>query len=298
MNWQHLIYFKTLAEEGSYAKTAAKLHITPPALSKAITALESELGVKLFEHNSAGSTLTQYGSVFYNGVSVAANEINSSIASIQFDLDPQTVHLRIGSSFNALNEFIPTCISRFQEKYPLSSFDIRYLPGNMIIRDLAYGELDLGFCNCFEKYSNELVKLPNVSYEHLGKKRLYAILPLGSRHAGKASLKFEDLKDDEWIIVHGQDDYSFINDECLKAGFSPRSALHTHDRLSSMALVAAGLGMTILSFSDSTRPKGNFTVVPMDVEYSKTEFMVWNRNNLGKANRVFVEIARSLASGN
>ncbi len=296
MNWQHLIYFKTLAEEGSYAKTAAKLFITPPALSKAIASLESELGVKLFEHDPTGSRLTKYGSIFYDGVNIAANEINSSISTIQFDLDPQTVHLRIGTSYNALNDLIPECIRVFRDAYPGSSFDISYLPGNTIIKELACGDLDLGFCNCFEKYTDDLEKLTSVSYERLGKKQLYAVLPAGSMLIGQSSLKFGDLKDEDWIIVHGQDDYSIINDKCLEAGFTPRACLHTHDRPSSMALVAAGLGMTVLSFSDTTIPKGNFTLVPIETDYAKTEFVVWNRNNLGKANRAFVEIAKSLVS--
>ena len=49
MNLIHLKYFVELANTGHYTKTAEKLFITQPSLSHAISQLEAELGVPLFE---------------------------------------------------------------------------------------------------------------------------------------------------------------------------------------------------------------------------------------------------------
>lgn len=49
MNFQSLVYFKTVAELQHYTKAASTLFITQPALSKAIHNLEVELGVTLFQ---------------------------------------------------------------------------------------------------------------------------------------------------------------------------------------------------------------------------------------------------------
>lgn len=49
MNFQSLVYFKTVAELQRYTKAASTLFITQPALSKAIHNLEVELGVTLFQ---------------------------------------------------------------------------------------------------------------------------------------------------------------------------------------------------------------------------------------------------------
>ena len=49
MNLNHLYYFRALAKEEHYTRTADMLSITQPSLSHAISCLESELGVKLFE---------------------------------------------------------------------------------------------------------------------------------------------------------------------------------------------------------------------------------------------------------
>lgn len=49
MNLDHLYYFKSLVETGSRNDTARIMSITPPTLSLAISKLEKELGVSLFE---------------------------------------------------------------------------------------------------------------------------------------------------------------------------------------------------------------------------------------------------------
>ena len=64
MNLYHLRYFSTLAHIEHYTKAADILAITQPSLSYAISTLEEELGVKLFEKNGRNVTLTKYGKVF------------------------------------------------------------------------------------------------------------------------------------------------------------------------------------------------------------------------------------------
>ena len=58
MQLQQLIYFVTVAEQGSINKAAEKLFITQPNLSKAISNLESELKVRVFNRTNKGVALT------------------------------------------------------------------------------------------------------------------------------------------------------------------------------------------------------------------------------------------------
>ena len=59
MNLNHLYYFRALAKEEHYTRTADMLSITQPSLSHAISCLESELGVKLFEKQGRNAKLTK-----------------------------------------------------------------------------------------------------------------------------------------------------------------------------------------------------------------------------------------------
>lgn len=64
MNLNHLYYFRALAKEEHYTRTAKLLSITQPSLSHAISCLEEELGVQLFEKHGRNAKLTKYGKIF------------------------------------------------------------------------------------------------------------------------------------------------------------------------------------------------------------------------------------------
>ena len=83
MNLYHLRYFSTLAHIEHYTKAADILAITQPSLSYAISTLEEELGVKLFEKNGRNVTLTKYGKVFLNDVEEVLNRLDSSVNSLK-----------------------------------------------------------------------------------------------------------------------------------------------------------------------------------------------------------------------
>ena len=65
MNIYNLRYFVTLARIRQYTKAAEELCITQPSLSHAISQMEKELGVKLFEKNGHKITLTQFGEEYF-----------------------------------------------------------------------------------------------------------------------------------------------------------------------------------------------------------------------------------------
>ena len=64
MNLFQLRYFVTLAKMQHYTRAAHELCITQPSLSHAISQLEAELGVALFEKSGRNTTLTSFGEEF------------------------------------------------------------------------------------------------------------------------------------------------------------------------------------------------------------------------------------------
>jgi len=63
LNYHHLRYFWTVAREGSLARAAARLHVSPPSISEQIHELEAVLGVKLFRREGRNNRLTDAGQV-------------------------------------------------------------------------------------------------------------------------------------------------------------------------------------------------------------------------------------------
>ncbi|MBL8978806.1 MAG: transcriptional activator NhaR [Gemmatimonadetes bacterium] len=65
LNYHHLLYFWTVAREGSIARATQKLHLTQPTISAQIHALEESLGEKLFLRSGRRLVLTEVGQVVY-----------------------------------------------------------------------------------------------------------------------------------------------------------------------------------------------------------------------------------------
>lgn len=66
MNLQQLEYFKIIAETKNFTTASDILSVTQPALSKAISKLEEELDVKLFQREGRNIKITEFGDVFWN----------------------------------------------------------------------------------------------------------------------------------------------------------------------------------------------------------------------------------------
>jgi DNA-binding transcriptional LysR family regulator len=80
---RRLRYFVAVAEELSFVRASERLHIAPPALSRAIGELEAHLGVKLFERSSRHVALTEAGSALLPDVRRALQDLDSATSRIQ-----------------------------------------------------------------------------------------------------------------------------------------------------------------------------------------------------------------------
>ena len=75
MQIQQLTYFVAIAEQGSINKAAEKLFVTQPNLSKAISNLENELKVRIFNRTNKGVALTDEGKKLYQYARTIINQM-------------------------------------------------------------------------------------------------------------------------------------------------------------------------------------------------------------------------------
>lgn len=83
MNLFQLRYFVTLAKMQHYTRAAHELCITQPSLSHAISQLEAELGVALFEKSGRNTTLTSFGEEFLICANRTLATLDSGVSSLQ-----------------------------------------------------------------------------------------------------------------------------------------------------------------------------------------------------------------------
>jgi len=110
MTLQELRYFCVTAEVLHYTRAARLLYISQPSLSYAISKLEQELGLPLFEKNGKKVTLTKYGEEFLPYAKRALAEISEGTERLREMKIPSTGGISLGYiysvSFSALPEFV------------------------------------------------------------------------------------------------------------------------------------------------------------------------------------------------
>lgn len=134
----------TVADTGSMAKAAARLRISHPAVSKAISEIEGTLGVRLFDRNSQGVELTAHGEVLFRcGINVF-DEMQQGLRSLEHLSDPNTGEVRLGCTDIILHSLVPPIVRKFSGKYPGVQLDVKLTnPGEHQIQELRERKIDL-----------------------------------------------------------------------------------------------------------------------------------------------------------
>lgn len=96
INYHHLFYFKTIAEEGTVSRAAEKLRLGQPTLSAQLKQFEETLGVQLFERQHKKLTLTEQGKIALD-YSQGIFKMGAEMLEVLHDnLKPTKPHLHVG----------------------------------------------------------------------------------------------------------------------------------------------------------------------------------------------------------
>lgn len=276
MNWQHLMYFKSVAELQNYSKAADELYITSSALSKAIHNLEAELGFPLFEKQGRGSRLTEYGKIFYDYVCVASCSIEDGIQKVYDQACVMKGRISIGGIYTMCADYLPKQIKVFREEYPDVSFSIEYHITNQILEDLLMGNIDLGFCGNYEENASQYNDLER---ELLCSEELVIIMPESDSRSKKDFISFSTLKNDSFIVHRNCNSGTgpIFWDMCSKFGFTPNVAFEVPDDQSILGLVRAGLGIALIADSPSLKIP-HIAMVRLEGDSPiRRQYIVWNK---------------------
>lgn len=139
-----LRYFLTVAREESITRAAEVLHITQPTLSRQLSQLEEETGVRLFERGPRRIRLTSEGMLLRR----RAEEILQLVDKTETELSEQQAQVEgtisIGSGESVSVQLLPGLFSSFREKYPRVCFDIFTATADLVKEQMDRGLLDIG----------------------------------------------------------------------------------------------------------------------------------------------------------
>jgi len=257
MELRHLRYFIAVAEEQHMTRAAKRLGIQQPPLSIQIRALEQELGVQLLRRKPRGVELTEAGAVFLERARVILHEVDHAFASTRRTARGEQGRVVVGFTSSApFHPFVPRVIRAYREMSPLVSLELAESGSSDLVQALHNEELDAAFIR------SPVTDIVNLSVKLLLQERMLLALPTGHplarrvrQDAGAGALSravplsLTALANETFILYKRPGApglYDAIIAACRGAGFSPKIGQEAPRIISTLNLVAAGLGVSLV----------------------------------------------------
>lgn len=292
MEFRQLEYFCTISELENFTRTAEVLHVSQPSVTKAIKALEAELGLTLIDRSQKHVTLTAEGRAFLIHAQRIMQDAEAAKQDmLRFRTDTRgTVHFGVPPMVEAY--LFPDFFTKFHQEFPDINLDVQEYSDSDEIRERAeLGELDFGIVLGGEEEcgTNELLIL-----EDTMSLCMHPHHPL----AGHESVDFHELRDEHFIL---QQPRTYQNREvtarCNQAGFTPDVVLCTSQLKTIKQLVANHMGISILP-DFVTRNDVNFVRRPLDPPMRARVSLYWSGHKvfsiIDKRFRDFMESYREV----
>lgn len=204
MQLQQLIYFMTVAEQGSFNKAAEKLFATQPNLSKAISNLESELKVNIFYRTNRGVELTEDGKKLYQYSRTIRNQMEL-IEGLAVKEAPRVLSV---ASYPIIT--MGRLMSEFYNCHRREPISLKLTEERMyrVIEMVESGEADIGFVMSNQMQLKELrhmINFKGIELHILGMDTWYANLGPAHPLYGQNEVTMEELL--QYPFVRRPDDY-------------------------------------------------------------------------------------------
>jgi DNA-binding transcriptional LysR family regulator len=147
MDIHQLKTFVTVAREGSITRASALLHLSQPAVSAHIKALEDALGLTLFERTARGMSVTPEGRRLLAKAEQTIAAHQELMAEANRSKGRLTGTLRVGAGSNSSNEAVGRLLTRLAERHPDVEVVLRHRSSREVLAGIRNGTLDAGFYN-------------------------------------------------------------------------------------------------------------------------------------------------------
>jgi DNA-binding transcriptional LysR family regulator len=249
MELRHLRYFVAVAEELHVTRAAARLGIAQPPLTQQIKALEQELGVLLFDRSGRGVTLTSAGLSFLDD----ARRILAQVAQAGVRARDAAVgrlgRLRVGFTESAsFHPLVTRAFRAFQAAYPEVELSLIEQPSTELVAALAAEALDCAFVR------PPFPSKRQVAFETVAEEAMVAALPVDHPLADRQALHLADLREEHFILYPRRVRPGLADaviEACRRSGFEPNIGQEAPQLSSTINLVAAGMGVSIVPESMS-----------------------------------------------
>lgn len=288
MELRQLRHFVAVAEELHFGKAAQRLNISQPPLSQSIRRLEEELGAQLLTRTSRSVALTPEGGLLLAEARAILSRADHAARAVGLMARGAGGVLRIGLVGPALEGGrLPCLIRAFRQDNPQVRIQLEQLNSMEQLDMLREGSLDVGMVRLFQKHAKGLM------VRHYASEPYVMALPEGHSLAERPVVRLGDLEGEALLIFHRRSNpplYDAIVAAFSEAGVCPDLIHVSLVKHTMTALVAAGLGVTLLPQGMASVPRPGVQIRPVEGRLPPVEFSVaWAPERETPLVRRFVE---------
>ncbi len=291
---RRLRILREVAHHGGVTAAGQAMSYSASGISQQLSALEHDLGAKVLERRGRGVRLTPVGSVLLEHAEILLAAEREARAAVEQARDSLAVELRVGVFCTAAAGLLPLIIKDVAERHPEVRLTTRETDPDDAPLDLRHGHLDLAFLLDYPDAPEPW--LAGVTSVPVGMDEVYLGAPSGWFDHGPADLA--DLADHDWVLAGARTYYGrAMRSACRGAGFEPRVVHEVDEQPTALALVAAGLGVTLMSdLGRAFLPAAGVDVLPLRQTVRRQLLVAYDQSAHGRpAVSAFLRSARRTA---
>ena len=267
--------FETVVQQGSFARAADLLYLSPSAISHIISKLEEEMNVQLFIRSKFGVKLTGNGELLYPCILEllrARDKLSEQVAQIH-GLESGVV--RIGTFNSVTVQWLPPIIHAFHQAHPKIEISVQQGGYEDVIAWLNNDAVDIGFTS--ETVLSEM-KLKNAEITSLYEDKMVCVTPLDFHPANPGYVTVEDIRG--YPLVMQQKNFDQESVRILnKYNLTTRSTFKIAEDDGIIAMVSAGFGVYIMPELVVRGCRGSFQTFPFYPEEHRTICLAVSKAN-------------------
>lgn len=256
MTINQLRYALMVSQSSSMREAAGKIYISQPALTAAISDLEEELGILIFDRNNKGVVVTDAGKEFLSYAKKAVSQFEI-LEDRYLEEDKSKVHFSVSTQhYNfAVRAFTRMLKAVDPEKYTFSIHETRTMEVLENVRDMKSEIGIISYSAATESIIKKLLRTYKLIFVPLMKRDTYAYVWKNHELAGEQEISLKQLENYPCVSFEQDSDRDYYLSEEALANFEPSKLIKSDDRATSMEIIAEmggySIGSGMLSEKDS-----------------------------------------------
>lgn len=291
MDLQKLIYLEAIYRLGSFTKASEELHISQPAITKAIKSLEHFLEVELIVRDAKSISFTEAGEILVRWAVRIIDDFSSARQELSEYSESTNILLRLGISNMVGSWLYSEVYSPFMRQYPQSSIVLKEYPWADICQSVIDKELDMAYTTWEKDFSD-----PKLDLHYYLDSELYVVLPPKHELLSRKRIPFSCL-DGRTLSVFAKSSLinNIITRKCQEQGIHPQMISVTNHFSNMLELVDAGaaLGFVVMDKKSAPFNKRKYVLRPLDEPVLlETGFITRHGATQTKGMRLFAKFVR------